>query len=164
MEHPPSPSLWRSPRRQAPNAILGKATPMVAEAHKYKWYLDPSHIMFDVQGPVRYREWGIRTVTGDILHAGCNLEGRFSRLEIFLLMFPPHALESILEATNQQLHLCNKRRTTRQELLKFFGIVILATRYEFMSRASLWSTEPTSKYKQAANFSTLVSVRSVGMC
>lgn len=116
VEHPPSPPLRRSPRRQAPNAILGEATPMVAEAHEYKWYLDPSHIMFDVRGPVRYREWGIRTVTGDILHAGCNLEGRFSRLEIFLMMFPPRALESILEATNQQLHLCNKRRTTRQEL------------------------------------------------
>ena len=34
-------------------------------------------------------------------------------------------------------------------LLKYFGIMILATRYEFGSRADLWSTTNTSKYVEA---------------
>ena len=46
----------------------------------------------------------------------------------------------------------NKQLITHSELLKFFGVLILATKYEFTSRASLWSRIPLEKYESAPNF------------
>jgi len=38
------------------------------------------------------------------------------------------------------------RPTSRAEMLKFFGVIVLATRYESGSRAELWSTQPSNPY------------------
>ena len=38
------------------------------------------------------------------------------------------------------------------EMIKWFGIIILATRFEFGDRASLWSTVSQSKYRSATSF------------
>jgi Transposase IS4 len=40
------------------------------------------------------------------------------------------------------------------EILKFFGIMILCTKFEFRSRSSLWSTTSVSKYIPAPSFGT----------
>lgn len=45
-----------------------------------------------------------------------------------------------------------KTQQQRGEILKFFGVIILATRFEFGSRASLWSTTASAKYEQAPAF------------
>jgi len=42
--------------------------------------------------------------------------------------------------------------TTRGELLRFIGVTILATRYEFGSRAELWSNKPRNPYLIAPAF------------
>ena len=39
-----------------------------------------------------------------------------------------------------------KIRTTTGEMLKMFGIMILITRYDFTSCASIWSTTAPYKY------------------
>jgi hypothetical protein len=41
---------------------------------------------------------------------------------------------------------------TKGEMLKFIGIVMLCTRFEFRERASLWSTTASDKYQPAAFF------------
>jgi hypothetical protein len=59
----------------------------------------------------------------------------------------------ILRLTNIQLRSAGlSKDTTKGEILKFFGIIILASRFEFRSRASLWSSTAPSKYVPAANF------------
>ena len=71
------------------------------------------------------------------------------------MMFPPLALDIIMEEMNLQLEQKNRAPITRMELLKFFGILILATRFEFTSRHSLWATTPVSRYEQAPQFGKL---------
>jgi len=44
------------------------------------------------------------------------------------------------------------RRTTRGEVLKLFGAIVLATPYEFGSRAELWSTQLRTSYLVAPAF------------
>ena len=58
----------------------------------------------------------------------------------------------------------NKNRTTATgEMLKMFGIMILITRYEFTSRASLWSTNSPYKYMVDPSFgNTGMPSKSVG--
>jgi len=54
--------------------------------------------------------------------------------------------------TSSELDARGFQPTTRGELLKFFGVVVLATRYEFGSRAELWSTKPRNPYLVAPSF------------
>ena len=46
----------------------------------------------------------------------------------------------------------SKPTTTKGEMLRFFGVVILATKFEFDNRRSLWATTATSKYIPAPLF------------
>jgi Transposase IS4 len=134
------------------NLIPTTTGAMIASPNGHNWYHEPILINNEVGGPWPYRQWGVRLPTGDVLNAGGNWDLRYSRLDIFLLMFPPAQLDLCVTCTNEQLILKNKKQTTKKELLKFFGIIILASRYEFTTRASLWSDNPPSKYEQAASF------------
>lgn len=136
----------------SPSGRPQRNSTVVASVNDTNWYHEPNVLLVDINGPVRYREWGVRTPLGDVLYPGNNSDERYSRMDIFLMMFPPRQLNHMLQATNDQLEIRQKRKTTKQELLKFFGIIILSTKYEFTSRATLWSTEATSKYELPAGF------------
>jgi hypothetical protein len=75
-----------------------------------------------------------------------------SRFNMFMHMIGIECLDAIVVLTNIQLHEKGRKATTRQEILKFFGVCILATRFEFGKRADLWSTHPRTKYHPAACF------------
>ena len=53
--------------------------------------------------------------------------------------------------TNIQLNLKRKREMNRPEFYKILGTIILITRFEFTTRASLWSRAPIRKYIPAPN-------------
>ena len=74
------------------------------------------------------------------------------RLGLFMLMFPPNHLLKIFQLTNTQLSKVSQKETNWQEILKFFGILVLMTRFEVGSRASLWYTFDPLKYVPAAHF------------
>ena len=42
--------------------------------------------------------------------------------------------------------MARKIYTTAGEIVKFFGVMLLVTRFEFRSRASVWSSTSTNKY------------------
>jgi hypothetical protein len=67
-------------------------------------------------------------------------------------MFPPKQLSDMVHWTNVQLNKASLKETTPSEILKFFGILILMTKFAFTSRASLWNTVAWSKYLPAPQF------------
>jgi hypothetical protein len=76
-------------------------------------------------------------------------------------MFPPDQLATIVTLTSEHLIGLDKENTTPGdikdpttpgEILKLFGVLILITRYEFSSRASLWSKTAPTKYQPAPSF------------
>ena len=71
---------------------------------------------------------------------------------MFLMLFPPEQLQLILQLTNNELAMVRKNYTTAGEIAKFFGVMLLATRFEFGSWASLWSNTSTNKYIPAPSF------------
>jgi Transposase IS4 len=141
--------LYDDASMMQPNRDAGN---YITAPHGERWYKDDSATQQDVNGMFPYRAWGVKTPIGDHLGAGSNVCERLSRLDIFLLMFPPTQLETMLLSTNTLLHEHNKKTTTKGELLIFFGIILLATKYEFKSRASLWSNSPPTKYENAPGF------------
>lgn len=125
----------------------------VTEAHGLEWFADhQGSTRLPIMGVVPPRPWGVRSSVGDLSGPGSDLSGRRTRLDYFLLMFPPLQLREIVRLTNRNLLRRRKKRTTVGEIIKFFGVLILSTRFEFGTRASLWSNTPASKYTAAASF------------
>jgi hypothetical protein len=130
----------------------------MADCHGEKWFENHAATMKDINGPYHYQSWSLKTPTDTTWIEGYNIDKK-SRLDVFLMMFPPKQLTSIVTYTNQELEDLKKRKTTKSELLKFFGFVVLCTKYEFGARASLWSETPATKYEKAAAFSRFGKAR-----
>jgi hypothetical protein len=128
--------------------------PPVTTAHDVAWYADHrGSTKLPIKGDVPPRSWAVRTSVGDMLGPGSDVGAHRSRLDYFLLMFPPLQLNEIVRLTN--IHLLKKKKkklTSIGEVIKMFGVLILSTRYEFGSRSSLWSLNPNSKYVPAPAF------------
>jgi hypothetical protein len=91
--------------------------------------------MRDINAPYHYRSWSLKTPTTTWIE-GYNVDKKISWLDVFLMMFPPKQLTSVVTYTNRELEDLKKRKTTKSEILKFFGFVVLCTKYEFSSQAS----------------------------
>jgi Transposase IS4 len=125
--------------------------PHVCEAHGVPWYAIPVALVNNpLNGPIPYKEWGLRLPTGTVWRDGVNIDESITRLDVFLQMFPKAQLHDTFVLTNIQLRKKELRETSKGELLKFFGIMILTTRYEFNNRSDLWSDHPPTKYESAA--------------
>ena len=86
------------------------------------------------------RRWFVKLPTGERIGEGEGNPNLHSRLDYFMMMFPYRQLEGEVRWTNVQLHKARKQPTTAGELIKYKGIQLLATRFQFNSRADLWST------------------------
>jgi hypothetical protein len=106
----------------------------------------------DIGGRFSQRDWTIRTVIGESLGPRSDTSKSYSRLDYFLFMFPPDQLSTMVTLTSERLLETGKAAITTGELLKFFGVLLLITRFEFSARASLWSNTAPSKYQPAPSF------------
>ncbi len=123
------------------------ATETVATAHGVNWVRatidDPP-----LNGNVPQQMWSVHNSVGDVFTPGGNaiLTQDILPLNLFLLMFPPKQLTDMVRWTNVQLLELSLRQITASEMLKFFGVIILTTKFEFMTRASVWYATAWSKY------------------
>lgn len=124
---------------------LVEVPPAVATPHGFGWYINGTQINLPINGNVLRKSWRATNMMGDRFSYGSDAERRFSR-------FPASELQLIQQLTNHFLRSAGLTEMTKGELLKFLGIVLLATKFEFGNRASLWSSTAPSKYVPAANF------------
>ena len=104
-----------------------------------------------MNGPMVDTDFTIKTSMGDNIGRCSDRNHRWSRLEYFIFMFPPAQLNLMVNEANVQLEKENKQHTTKGEVLKFIGMCILITRFEFGNRSTLWSTTAPSKCIPAAS-------------
>jgi len=99
--------------------------------------------------------WSVRTPGGGVITEGSDyfVFGRArAPIDYFLSVFPQKQLSLITQLTSAKLQLRRLPPTSPGEVLKLFGVLILATRFEFGSRAELWATKPRSKHMPAPAF------------
>ena len=123
-----------------------------ATAHDQEWFVDDAAARLPVNGNYHFRNWAVKTRMGYMLGRGGDHQNSYSRIEYFLMLFLPEQLQLILQLTNHELGMARKTYTSAGEIVKFFGVMLLATRFEFGSRASLWSNVTTNKYIPAPSF------------
>jgi hypothetical protein len=152
---PPNVSQQLFPAIAAPVPAPENIEQPVAQPNGVEWFKENGCARLGINNQQRVlREWSIKTITGDTVSPTWNKElaGSFSRLDMFLNMIGLNCLDNIVMFTNMQLNKKGKMATTRQEVLKFFGVCILATKFEFGSRAELWSTTEMTKYYKPPGF------------
>jgi hypothetical protein len=89
---------------------------------------------------------------GEKIYPSSRNLSAITRLQIFNQVFPKEQLSLILSLTNEKITVVRGKKLTEGELIKFFGIVILATRFEFAARRDLWSQTKKTKYEEAPAF------------
>ena len=135
--------------------IANNDTPLpeaAATDHKQEWFVDDPAMKLPVNGNYHSRNWAVKTRMGYMLGRGGDHQNSYSHLEYFLMLFPPEQLQLIQQLTNNELAMGRKNYTMAGEIVKFFGVMLLVTRFEFGSRASLWSNMTTNKYIPAPSF------------
>ena len=122
-------------------------------AHERRWVLNDTVLQSDLNGPIPHRQWYVTNPVGErITQNDTNKVETMSRLDLFLMMFPPTQLQHIINLTNRNLRKEGRRETSKGEIVKFFGIIILGTKFEFASRRDLWETASKSKYIDPPRF------------
>ena len=71
-------------------------------------------------------------------------------------IFPVSHIGKIVTLTNINLSKFERINTTSEEILKFFGVLILLTRYESGSHRQLRYTTSKNKYIAASDFSRII--------
>ena len=135
--------------------IANNDTPLpeaAATVHEQEWFVDDPATKLPVNGNYHSRNWAVKTRMGYMLGHGGDHQNSYSCLEYFLMLFPPQQLQFILQLTNNELAMARKNYTTAGEIVKFLRVMLLVTRFEFGSRASLWSNVTTNKYIPAPSF------------
>ncbi|NJN80502.1 MAG: hypothetical protein HC797_08540, partial [Anaerolineales bacterium] len=140
------------------SASTNNSTPRipVTFANDRPWY--EGDVTHNINGPTTAKHWKmIDQWTGDEYTLNCDLgnsrnEFRHSEYDCFMACFPKDQLTFMVNKLNGNLLQKNKERTTIGELLKWFGVMLLTTRFEFGERSSLWSETPPSKYIPAPAF------------
>ena len=108
-----------------------------ADCHGRKWFEEDYGVKQKINGPHPFCQWFLRTNVGSKLTPGCEEGKNFSCLDYFLLFFPPNKFIWMTLYTSQNLVKHGEKGETKGEMIKWYGIIILATRFEFLDRASL---------------------------
>lgn len=66
--------------------------------------------------------------------------------------FPVGHLQKIQKLTAERLQTEGKSGTTTTAILRFFGVLVLMTRFEFSRKQDLWNTNSDNKYLPAPCF------------
>lgn len=148
---PPRPAAVAStPATLTPARSVDPAT---TTAHGLSWTAGP--VSEPVGGPVARRVWSVCTMPGEfIVEEGdaVGLGQARTAYDYFLCMFTMDQLMHMVRLTSPKLEARGLPPTTAGEVLKFMGVVILATRYEFGARAELWATKTRNPYLVAPAF------------
>ena len=137
------------------NIVANNDTPLpeaAATVHDQEWFVDNPATKLPVNGNYHSHNSAVKTRMGYMLGRRGEHQNSYSRLEYFLMLFPPEQLQLILQLTNNELAMARKNYTTAGEIVKFFGVMLLATWFEFRSWASHWSNVTTNKYIPAPSF------------
>jgi hypothetical protein len=115
------------------------------------WFLVKEIEDVDINGTVHEVAWRFLGNNGTYMEPGDDPGGERTILDYFLTVMPQYTIRRILKETNDKLSQRNQEILTHGELLRFFGVCILITRYDFDNRSDLWSMATGSKYMAPAN-------------
>ena len=139
-------------RTAAPHDVTASAANS-ATCHGLEW--TQSDISVPLNGPAPRRQWSVLNVAGQCIADGQGVP-HLSPFDFFMYMFPMSHLSQIVALTNLELQRRDKQLTTSGEILRYFGVLVLMSRFEFGPRRELWQTTSQNKYVPVPNFTRII--------
>jgi hypothetical protein len=102
--------------------------------HGSEWVEEP--VFIPIGGMVPRLHWSVRGQDGRVLTEGCDTSDR-TPFDYFMMMFPQDHLAAIARKTNIRLIASKRSRVAVGEILKFFGGLVLMSRFEFGTGGTL---------------------------
>lgn len=125
---------------------------VVPNCHGTPWYKNESVVTAPLGPPVHYRTWRATDEAGGTASPMSDVASTRQIVDYFHMMFPPEQLFRMVRLTNCQLTKFEKEPMDVSELLKFFGVILLTTQFEFGARRDLWAVSSNRKYVPAPAF------------
>jgi Transposase IS4 len=110
------------------------------------WYTEMENCQNDINGPVNPIEWSFKDEMGEDMSEDDDVGLERSVLDCFLAFFPPNAMKNIMYVTNKKLEEDEQPEMRMGELLKFFGVLILITKFEFSNHRDPWSPNSNNQF------------------
>ena len=147
------PSIDAAVERTAVRGAQTPASAVFVSSHAVDW--SAKDINSPLNGPMPRRHWSVSSVTGQKISENQGIHS-LSPFDYFQWMFPMSHLSTIVMLTNRELSRFDKQPTNVSEVLKFIGVLVLMSRYEFGPRRNLWATSSSYKYLPAPNFTRIM--------
>ena len=116
------------------------------------WVHDDDFAKGIINGAVPLRQFTVTDIMGRKFYSGSDGSGTIPLLDYFTAVYPVKIVEECVRQTNKELLLHGKQTVDLGEMMKFIGVAILATRFEFGSRRELWSMRTVSRHIPAPCF------------
>lgn len=95
------------------------------------------------------KRWAMASPSGELVHPCSDCYGTGmdrTPFDYIMCIFLQAHLQKMVRLTPASLRRMGKPSTSVGEMRRFFGILVLAARYEFGARADLWASKPASKH------------------
>lgn len=120
------------------------------DCHGVSWRKDDAAVLMSCNSTPPFRMFRARNAMGnEYTSNSCSYD---SPIDYFRMMMPNKAITHILGLTQENLRKCGEPSIDHSELMCFFGVLILGTRFEWTNRRSLWSLDTPSRFIPAPNF------------
>ena len=124
----------------------------MVDCHGVEWSTDQQATLLDCNGAVPFRNWSCTDPIGNVYGPSCDPNGFNSRMDYLRMVFPAKAFRNWMELTNERLIAKGRPPMDEDTGWCFLGLIIMATRFEFSSRQSLWSSVWKTKYQPPPDF------------
>jgi Transposase IS4 len=104
--------------------------------------------------------WAVQSLSGDTITENGDDIRMMTRspYEYYKAIFPQDQLARIVRLTSRGLEDRDTMATSAGEVLKFIGVLSLATRFEFGNRHDLWSTTGANRLMNGPNFRAMTGM------
>ena len=93
-----------------------------------------------------FHQWQLKTIFGDSVFPVSHIDKNMKRIYFLLETLPRNELKLIVTLKNVVILKNILTATTISDTIKLFGVIILITCYEFLSRHDIWSSRSQYKY------------------
>jgi Transposase IS4 len=149
---PPGTVQTTSTQASQSTASTGASRIPIATCHGTDWFEGGTDL--PTNGPFTRKSWKLTCqYTGKEYTPLCDHDNKdIEAIEFFMAVFPSKQLSLMVEQASEKLRREGKAKLTKGELLKWFGVLLLITRFEFGDRSNLWQSKSHCKFIPAANF------------
>jgi Transposase IS4 len=137
------------------STLSGSTRVPVVTVNNRHWYEGNCNV--EVNGKHSSHYWKLQDQygVGTEWTPGCDRgpQKKFWPIDYFMALFPKQQLQEMHERTSKVLQEQTPplQPTSIGEVLKFFGILLIMTRFEFGKRSSLWATTGFNQFAPPAN-------------